>query len=397
MLAPALLLSAIAWAPPALADYKLDSGDTIEVSVFGRNDLARRAMIDADGKIQVPLIGEVAASGLTMSELRARIKDLLATSDSVRGGDVIVDIVEHRPFYVYGNVTRGGAYPYRPGMTVRHALALAGGYETIRSQGNTTPVASAELRGRYRTLSADYAKQQVRVASLRAEAEGKSELDLSGLPRSVRSQKVVAELIELETQQLKASMDEREKEKKYLAVALQLADAQVGALDRGQKQDEEASRQQADELARVADLTKRGLASTGRTTDEQRAMVLTRSREMDTAARLAQARQAREEMARRLQKADERQAKLPQDLQVAIATLDGIGTQMEALGEQLALSGNIGSQAEATGRSTTQVAIFRKTGETQARVPATEDSPVQPGDVVEITIKFELSPATPAN
>ena len=292
----------------------------------------------------------------------------MATSDSVRGGDVLVDIIEHRPFYVYGNVTRGGSYPYRPGMTVRHALALAGGFETIRSQGNTaTPVASAELRGRYRTLSADYAKQQVRVASLRAEAEGKSELDLSGLPRSVRSQRVIAEIIELETRQLKAIQEEREKEKKYLAVALQLADAQVGALDRGQKVDEEATKQQSEELARVADLTKRGLASTGRTTDEQRAMVLTRSREMDTAARLAQARQAREEMARRTQRMDERQAKLPQELQVAIATLDGIGTQMEALGEQLALSGNIGSQAEATGRSTTQVAIFRNTGKKQVR------------------------------
>jgi len=392
-----LLLPAMMWANAAHADYKLGSGDTIEISVFGRTDLTRRAMIDPDGKIQVPLIGEVAASGLTMSELRARIKDLMATSDSVRGGDVLVDIIEHRPFYVYGNVTRGGSYPYRPGMTVRHALALAGGFETIRSQGNTTPVASAELRGRYRTLSADYAKQQVRVASLRAESEGKSELDLSALPRSVRSQRVIAELIDLETQQLKAIQDQREKEKKYLATALQLADAQVGALDRGQKVDEEASKQQSEELARVADLTKRGLASTGRTTDEQRAMVLTRSREMDTAARLAQARQAREEMARRVERADERQAKLPQELQAAIATLDGLGTQVEAMGEQLALSGNIGSQAEATGRSAVQVAIFRKTGNTQVRLPATEDSPVEPGDVVEITIKFELSPATPSN
>ena len=230
------------WANAAHADYKLGSGDTIEISVFGRTDLTRRAMIDPDGKIQVPLIGEVAASGLTMSELRARIKDLMATSDLVRGGDVLVDIIEHRPFYVYGNVTRGGSYPYRPGMTVRHALALAGGFETIRSQGNTTPVASAELRGRYRTLSADYAKQQVRVASLRAESEGKSELDLSALPRSARSQRVIAELIDLETQQLKAIQDQREKEKKYLATALQLADAQVGALDRGQKVDEEASK-----------------------------------------------------------------------------------------------------------------------------------------------------------
>ena len=69
-------------------------------------------MIDPDGKIQVPLHRRGQRHpGSTMSELRARIKDRLATSDSVRGGDVLVDIIEHRPFYVYGNVTRGGSYP----------------------------------------------------------------------------------------------------------------------------------------------------------------------------------------------------------------------------------------------------------------------------------------------
>src|SRR6478609_8463120 len=93
LLACALVLLALMGAPAAYAEYRLGSGDTIEVAVFGRNDLTRRAIVDADGKIQVPLIGEVMASGLTMSELRAKIKELLATSDSVRGGDVIVDIV----------------------------------------------------------------------------------------------------------------------------------------------------------------------------------------------------------------------------------------------------------------------------------------------------------------
>ena len=172
------------------------------------------------------------------------------------------------------------------------------------------------------------------------------------------------------------------------------------ALDRGQKVDEEASKQQSEELARVADLTKRGLASTGRTTDEQRAMVLD-PQPRDGYGRRALRRRGRH--ARRW-RAGSREpmivmAKLPQELQAAIATLDGLGTQVEAMGEQLAFSGNMGRRPRRRGRSTLTVAIFRKV-HWQCSGAASRDGvdlPVEPGDVVEITIKFELSPATPSN
>ena len=131
------LLLIVTALPAQAAEYRLDSGDIVEVSVFGRNDLNRRTTVDVEGNILVPLIGAVKACGVTLSDLRAKVKELLATSDSVRGADVIVDLIECRPFYVYGNVARAGAYPYRPGMTARHALALAGGLDTLRAQQST--------------------------------------------------------------------------------------------------------------------------------------------------------------------------------------------------------------------------------------------------------------------
>jgi polysaccharide export outer membrane protein len=158
----------------ARAEYLLGSGDTLDISVFGRPDLNRRTAVDPDGNISLPLIGEVRASGLPLASLRAKLKDLMATSDLVRGADVIVDLVENRPFYIYGHVTNSGAYPYRPGMTVRHALAVAGGFDAARSSiMNITPLTSAELRGRYMVLWGELAKAEVRVASLRAEADNK--------------------------------------------------------------------------------------------------------------------------------------------------------------------------------------------------------------------------------
>jgi polysaccharide export outer membrane protein len=382
------------------ADYRLDSGDIIEVSVFGRNDLNRRTTVDVEGNILVPLIGAVKASGVTLSALRAKVKELLATSDSVRGADVIVDLIECRPFYVYGNVARAGAYPYRPGMTARHALALAGGIDTLRAQQSTTtssPLTIAELRGRYRTLAGEYARQQIKVAALRAEAAGKTEIDLNAIPNASRLPGVAEELVDLETQYLKASQSGREQEQKHLAAALDLADSHVTALELGQKNDQEATKQQADELARVAELSRRGLASASRTTDEQRATVLLRSREMDTAARLAQARQARQEVLRNLQKVDDRKIRLPQELQVAVVALEGIHSQLNAVGEQLVTTGTMGTQSDSKGRSASEITIVRRKADATVKLIATEDTLVEPDDIVEIAIKFEWLNVAPGN
>src|SRR5690606_23570592 len=130
----------------AATEYRLDSGDVLQVSVFRRTELDRRMTVDAEGNIIVPLIGEVRAAGLSLAALRASLKELLATSDAVRGADITLEIVEYRPFYIYGSVTKAGAYPYRPGMSVRHALALAGGLGQIGQSIGATPVQAAELR-----------------------------------------------------------------------------------------------------------------------------------------------------------------------------------------------------------------------------------------------------------
>ena len=257
----------------------------------------------------------------------------------------------------------------------------------------------AELRGRYRTLAGEYARAQIKVAALRAEAEGQTEIDLNAIPNASRLPGVAEELVDLETQYLKASQSGRDQEKKHLAAALDLADNHVTALEIGQKNDQEATKQQADELARVMDLSRRGLASASRTTDEQRATVLLRSREMDTAARLAQARQARQEVLRNLQKADERKVKLPQELQAAVAALDSVHSQLTAVGEQLVTTGTMGTQSDSKGRSASEITIVRRkgAGAGSVKLTATEDTPVEPDDIVEIALKFDMLNVAPSN
>jgi len=117
-----------AYAPTQLQyPYRLDSGDRLRVVVFGQDGLTNSYLLDASGDIDMPLIGTVAARGLTTDQLSARIADLLRQG-YVRDPHVAVEIEAYRPFFILGEVMQPGQYPYVANMTVETAVAIAGGF-----------------------------------------------------------------------------------------------------------------------------------------------------------------------------------------------------------------------------------------------------------------------------
>jgi len=96
--------------------YTLDSGDKLRVVVFGQDQLSNNYIVDAEGRIAMPLIGEVNARGLTVSQLSGAIAGKLKQS-YIREPSVAVEVEVYRPFFVLGEVTFPGQYPYVPNMT----------------------------------------------------------------------------------------------------------------------------------------------------------------------------------------------------------------------------------------------------------------------------------------
>ncbi|MBJ6128544.1 polysaccharide biosynthesis/export family protein [Microvirga splendida] len=379
------------------APYRVDSGDVIEVSVFRRDDLRHRITVDADGNIWVPLVGEIHVAGMTLPDLRTKVRELLAASDAVRLADITIDLLEYRPFYIYGSVPKAGAYPYRPRITVRHAIALAGGIGNGAS-GVISPGASAELRGRHAEYLGDLMRYKVKVAGLQAELAGKTDIELKGFDPKLLTRPDVAEIISLERERLKSRQTERVKERQYVVTAIKLVDAQVAALERGQAADEEATKIAVEEYQRVMELNRKGLAPTSRVTDEQQAAVLFKIRERDTAGRLALARQTREELLWRLEKADEQKAKIPDELQVATAALSVAQARFKAVSEQLSMSNDVSVQLDSADSSNLEVSIFRShAGGAQTKIAATEETEIEAGDVVEVKMKIGWSYPVPGN
>ncbi len=117
--------------PQAVADtdgpYLLDTGDRLRIFVYGQPNLSRQYVVDHDGKISVPLIGDVSARGKTTSQVSANIRAQLG-AEFVKDPQVTVDVQQNRPFFILGEVKTAGQYPYVSGMTVETAIAIAGGH-----------------------------------------------------------------------------------------------------------------------------------------------------------------------------------------------------------------------------------------------------------------------------
>ncbi len=135
---------------------------------YQRMDLGGDYLVEQDGSISIPLLGQFRAEGRALDEVRA---DLAASFASVIGQSANVDarIVERSPVYVVGTVRNPGAYRYVPGMIALQAIALAGGLD--RKEDNLSSlVEGAREMERLRTSTLEIEQLLARRARLRGGA-----------------------------------------------------------------------------------------------------------------------------------------------------------------------------------------------------------------------------------
>lgn len=132
------------------ASYHLDAGDKLRVVVYGQEGLTNSYAIDAGGSITMPLIGAVPARGRTTAGLAGEIAARLRNG-YIREPSVAVEIEAYRPFFILGEVTAPGQYPYVPNMTVESAVAIAGGFSP-RAKRDVVTVTHTERGGSMRAV-----------------------------------------------------------------------------------------------------------------------------------------------------------------------------------------------------------------------------------------------------
>jgi len=122
------IVGADAMASAAMStDYQLAPGDKVKVTVFNEQDLTGEFSVNESGNVAFPLAGEIPASGKTVPQFKADVTKTL-NGRYVRNPKVSVEVVNYRPFNVIGEVRNAGQFPYRPGLSMQDAVAMAGGY-----------------------------------------------------------------------------------------------------------------------------------------------------------------------------------------------------------------------------------------------------------------------------
>lgn len=131
-------------AQDAPAGYTLALGDVISINVFDESDLSfDRVQITDTGTIPFPFIGNIQATDRTVAEIQAAIIAGLKP-DYLIEPKVTVSIVEYRPFFITGEVMKPGSVPYQPGLTLRQAITVAGGFTERASQSKFTVISGGK-------------------------------------------------------------------------------------------------------------------------------------------------------------------------------------------------------------------------------------------------------------
>jgi polysaccharide export outer membrane protein len=109
-------------------DYSIGPGDILNISVWREPDVSGTVPVRPDGKISLPLLGDVPAAGSTPAKLAATITERLRQYLNDPRVTVVVTAANSRRIYLIGEVIRPGAIPMLPSMTVLQALSTAGGF-----------------------------------------------------------------------------------------------------------------------------------------------------------------------------------------------------------------------------------------------------------------------------
>lgn len=107
---------------------RLQSGDKIKITVYGEDALTGEYDIGPSGNVTMPLIGAIRAAGHSQADFARSVADRYRRDGLLQDPKVTVAVVTFQPFYVLGEANSPGEYPFRSGLNVHAAVAMAGGF-----------------------------------------------------------------------------------------------------------------------------------------------------------------------------------------------------------------------------------------------------------------------------
>ncbi|WP_349774702.1 polysaccharide biosynthesis/export family protein [Microvirga terrae] len=384
---------------PAFAEYRLAPGDVLELSVAGFSELRQKSTIGVDGEIVLPLIGSVKAVGRTLPELSQAIRQAYSSAvlqQRVPGGqsepivitanEITLQISEYRPIYLTGDVANPGQQPFRPGMTIRQAITVAGGFGAGRAGLANPRLEAAQVRADMKALWVQLVNDHATVWRINCELTGNNAPfpDFSMAPLD---QEMVRQIRSNVEEQLKTRRDDLSKQKASIQKTIEQADKRLALLADQLKNEEAGSQADAEDFARVSALFEKGNIAVTRLSDARRTMLFSGTRVLQTTSAISQLERDREVLRRSLEEADaKKRIALNDELQQVQSRIAQAQTKLSGLeerfryigGSQTGLSRDLGNELK--------ISVLRKGATGVERISSEEDADLLPGDVVEVLL-----------
>jgi polysaccharide biosynthesis/export protein len=386
---------------PARAEYRLQGGDVVEISVSGVPELKQRAPVQLDGSITFPVVGTFMVEGVEFSEIRGKIQSAVASkifrirtpdgrelSRMFERDEVAATIVEYRPVFIAGDVTRPGEQTFRPRMTVRQTLASAGGFSAL-ARANATSFDAANLRSEYITVWLTLAREHARVWRIKTELGENVDLDQKAIPPAPVPDPTISQIVNLEIEYRTASSSDYERAKDFLRRSIEEADKQALVLSEQHQNEEDGVQADSQELQKARAAYGNGSLPSFRVAEFRRAVLYSATRQLQTTNQLMQVKKSRAEFARELEKIDDqRKIRLLAELQDATVKLTGERAKLRSAEEKLQLAG-LRPPRSSDGASKADFTVFRSSVNGKQRLTADADTELQPGDVIEVALRPE--------
>jgi polysaccharide export outer membrane protein len=370
----------VAWAVPAIAGELVQPGDVLLVSVaedqrFGRD----AAKVAADGQIQLPAVGGIAAAGSDVTTIAARIGEALEKLNIIKTPTVLVEISAYRPFYVGGAVSRPGEIPFEPGLTVRHAIVLAGGLVRDTDAGLTLADV-VELRTKWRSNSLERVAVESQIARLEAELKRSESPDFSQIDTRFADKTDATSLMALDTDLLRDRDHEWTADQEHLKAALAMVDFEIETLAKQADLQQQEIDLQGDQVDKSRELREKGLIPLSQLQELERERSRLQRDVLENQAFSARARQTKATAQYDLETADTKwRIEVRSDLRAALLERSRIVAEGEVIAAALANAGvSVADRAPDP-----MITIHR--GQEKV-LDATLDTEIRPGDLIEVSI-----------
>ena len=383
--ARALLLAAAAvTASPALGETLIARGDTVRVSVAQAPKLGGDSKVDADGNIVLPQLGSLPVAGLRLDAARARVEEALVSQDILKAPIVLVEIARYRPFYVGGKVGRPGAIDYEPGLTVRHALILAGGAGRAADE-RLSALDVPAMRAKWRADSSQLLQVNSRIARLQAELVRDERGPAAVSPGSVPAAEAQA-LASLDQQIFRDRLRTWTGSQAHLRDGMALLDLEIDVLGQQAGLQEKERDLDRSQVATAQALVDKGLMPLPRLQELQRDASRASRDLLENRAFAARARQNRSTVEYELNSADAKwRIEIRQQLREAMLDRVRLKAELDALSAAILDAGAALSES-GEGAARPVVLIYRSVEGREETIRAQMNTEVLPGDVLDVSL-----------